>query len=214
MLHNQQPASDLLAELERLRARVAELESERDSERTRSESQMLVRSQATFAEAEIARRRLALLSEATGALSMSLDYSATLARVARLAVEDLADWCGVEIISPDQSIKRVVVATADPRKHDLAQELLQYPIVPHMPSTPALAIETRQPILRAVVAEADVAATASDARHLEILRAMGITSAMSVPLIAHDRLLGSLSFVRSRADRPYGPADLVLAEEL
>jgi PAS domain S-box-containing protein len=77
-----------------------------------------------------------------------------------------------------------------------------------------MAIETRQPVLRPVVAEADVAATASDARHLEILRAMGISSAMSVPLIAHDRLLGSLSFARSRPDHPYDPADLALAEEL
>jgi PAS domain S-box-containing protein len=175
---------------------------------------LLARAQAAFAEAETARRRLALLSEATSALSVSLDYSATLANVAHLAVAELADWCGIELINSNQTIKRVVVAAADPHKHALAQELLRYPIVPHMPSPPALAIETRQPILRPVVAEADVVATASDARHLEILRAMGMTSAMSVPLIAHDRLLGSLSFARSRSDQPYGPADLVLAEEL
>lgn len=76
------------------------------------------------------------LSEATGALLMSLDYSVTLARVARLAVEDLADWCGVEILNPDQTIKRGAVAAADPRKHALAPELLRYPIVPDRPSTP------------------------------------------------------------------------------
>src|SRR5215213_4450735 len=183
MSHDQQPAADLLAEIQRLRARVAELESARERDRSHSESrldlqvehehaQLLARAQAASDEAEITRRRMALLSEATGALSMALDYSATLASVARLAVQDLADWCGVEIVNPDQTIKRVAIAAADPRKHDLAQELLQYPIVPHMPSPPALAIETRQSILRAVVVEADVAATASDARHLEILRAM------------------------------------------
>ena len=43
---------------------------------------------------------------------------------------------------------------------------------------------------------------------------MGMTSAMSIPLIAHGRLLGSLSFARSQPDRHYGLADLVLAEEL
>jgi PAS domain S-box-containing protein len=212
MLQDHSPASDLLAELERLRARVAELEAERDPEQVRSEAPQAL-DQAAPAEDEMARR-LALLSDATAALSMSLDYSATLSNIARLALKNLADWCGVEIVNPDQTIKRVVVAAADPHKHALAQELLDYPIVPHMPSTPALAIETRQPVLRAVVADADVATTASDARHLEILRAMGITSAMSVPLIAHDRLLGSLSFARSRSDRPYGATDLMLAVEL
>src|SRR5262249_51719835 len=131
---------------------------------------------------------------------MSLDFSTTLANVARLAVVDLADWCGVELVNPDQTIRRVAVAAANPEKHDLAQELLSYPIVPHMPSTPALAIETGQPIVRAIVDEADVAATASDERHLEILRAMGMTSAMSIPLIARGRLLGSLSFALSRPD--------------
>jgi len=216
---------NLLAEIERLRARVAELESDRDTERLRSQArqdphaehehtQLLARAQAAFADAAIARSRLVLLSEATSALSMSLDYPTTLANVARLAVAELADWCGVEIVNPDQTIKRVAVAAADPSKHALAQELLRYPVVPHMPSTPALAIETRQPILRVGVADADVAASASDARHLEILRAMGMISAMSIPLIAHGRLLGSLSFVRSHPDRPYGQSDLVLAEEL
>jgi PAS domain S-box-containing protein len=241
MVLDQQSAVDLLAELERLRARVAELESEREIERLRNlrnsqdvpiglvginpditqrtqveheHAQLLARAQAAFAEAETARSRLALLSDATSALSMSLDYPTTLANVARLVVEDLADWCGVEMVNPDQTIKRVAVAAADPHKHELAQELLRYPIVPHMPRPPAVAIKTRQPVLHAVVIEEDVAATASDARHLEILRAMGMTSAMSVPLIAHDRLLGSLSFARSRPDHPYGPADLALAEEL
>ncbi|HEU5103663.1 MAG TPA: PAS domain S-box protein [Roseiflexaceae bacterium] len=177
-------------------------------------AQLLAREQAAHAAAETARRRLALLSEATGQLSMSLDYSATLANVARLAVAELADWCGVEIIAPDLSIQRVAVAAADPHKHALAQELLGYPVVPDLPSAPALAIKTRQPVLRAAVAPADIVATAIDQRHAEILRAMGMTSVMSVPLIAHGRLLGALSFGLSRPDRQYRPDDLAIAEEL
>ncbi len=177
-------------------------------------AQLLAREQAAHAAAEMARRRLALLSEVTDQLSMSLDFPTTLTNVALLAVDELADWCGVEILNPDQSIRRMAVAAADPQKHALAQELLTYPVMPDLPSAPALAIKTRLPVLRAPVAEADVAATASDQRHAEILRAMAMNSVMSVPLIAHGRLLGALSFGLSRSDRHYGPDDLALAEEL
>jgi len=48
------------------------------------------------------RRRVAealrFLSEASGELSSSLDYRATLARVARLTVPRLADWCSVDVL--------------------------------------------------------------------------------------------------------------------
>ncbi|HVR70378.1 MAG TPA: PAS domain S-box protein, partial [Vicinamibacteria bacterium] len=42
------------------------------------------------------------LAEASGRLDASLDYDATLATVARLAVEHLADWCVVEVAEEGQ----------------------------------------------------------------------------------------------------------------
>ena len=50
-----------------------------------------------------------LLAEASDALASSLDYETTLARVARLAIPRLADWCVVDMRADDGSIRRLAV---------------------------------------------------------------------------------------------------------
>jgi hypothetical protein len=64
------------------------------------------------------------LAETSATLSSSLDYQATLTRVARLVVPHLADWCAVDIVDEDDgSIRRLAVAHQDPEKVALAYEL-------------------------------------------------------------------------------------------
>ena len=55
---------------------------------------------------------------------------------------------------------------------------------------------------------------AHDPQHLELLRAIGLTSFISVPLEARGRILGALTIAMSESDRRYEPADLPLAEDL
>jgi DNA-binding NtrC family response regulator len=80
-------------------------------------------------EVELRRERkraaeaLRFLSEASAELSSSLDYRATLARVARLTVPRLADWCAVDILEEDGSTHRLAVEHQDPEKVAWAQEL-------------------------------------------------------------------------------------------
>jgi len=55
------------------------------------------------------------LARAGSALASSLDYRATLAAVAQLAVPQLADWCGIDLIEPDEKTATgVASAHADP----------------------------------------------------------------------------------------------------
>lgn len=59
------------------------------------------------------------LSRATLELNSSLDYSTTLATVARLAVPRIADCCAVDIVDGDaepRAVRRVAVAHVDPGK--------------------------------------------------------------------------------------------------
>src|SRR5215208_1299417 len=63
------------------------------------------------------------LAEAGASLSSSLDYRATLARMARLAVPYLADWCVVDILEEDGSLNRLAVTHQDQEKVALAREL-------------------------------------------------------------------------------------------
>ena len=75
-----------------------------------------------------ARQRLAFIAEASELLSSSLEYEETLARLARLAVPQLADWCAIDMVGPGGEIERLVVAHEDPEKARWAKELQErYP---------------------------------------------------------------------------------------
>ncbi|HEU4747102.1 MAG TPA: PAS domain S-box protein, partial [Gemmatimonadaceae bacterium] len=60
------------------------------------------------------RRKLegeqAFLLRASEQLASSLDYETTIASIAQLAVPAIADWCAVDVIERDRTIKRVAVA--------------------------------------------------------------------------------------------------------
>lgn len=71
------------------------------------------------------QRWRSFLAEASVVLASSLDYEATLARVAQCAVGVLADWCIVDILAPDGSLRRVAGVHADPAKQPLVDALVR-----------------------------------------------------------------------------------------
>ena len=154
--------------------------------------------------------RTALAAEAGGLLADSLDYRATLARVARLAVPTLADFCLVEVIDDKGNRRTVQAAHSDPQKEALLNELCRYRFAAHA-STGAsrgqaqMLHDSDERILKTF---------AVDDEHLRILRALAPTSIMIVPLSARGKLLGSLAFAISESNRRYTPADLILAKDL
>jgi PAS domain S-box-containing protein len=62
------------------------------------------------------------LAEASAVLGSSLGYESTLAAVARLSVPQLADWCAVDVLSPEGQLETQVVAHADPSREVLEPE--------------------------------------------------------------------------------------------
>jgi PAS domain S-box-containing protein len=154
------------------------------------------------------------LAEASMMLASSLDYEATLASVARLAVGELADWCVVDLLEADRAVPKTTVAHADPAKEPLARELRRYAPEPPWPHLVSEALRTGRPELVAETTDAWLAAHARNDAHLTLLRTIGIRSAMIVPLLARGQTLGMLTFISAESGRRYGPADLALAEEL
>ena len=160
-----------------------------------------------------AAEALRFLSEASAELSSSLDYRATLAGVARLAVPGLADWCAVDVLEEDGSTHRLAVEHQDPAKVVLALELRErYPPSPQsgLPNV----LRTGRPEFYPKVTDEMVEAAARDAEHLRILRELGFTSVIVVPMIARGRTLGALTLVSAESGRRYERADLEVAEEL
>jgi PAS domain S-box-containing protein len=162
--------------------------------------------------AEDAGERLAFLAQASEVLGSSLDYKATLATVARLAVPRLADWCAVDIMD-DGRLRRLAIAHTDPARVDEVWEMSRrYAELPADPVPHAIA--TGQPQLVPVIPDQLLRAFARDPDHLERLRVFGLRSLLIVPLRARSRALGAITFVMAESGRQYSEADLPLAEDL
>ncbi len=160
-------------------------------------------------------QRLAFLAEASRILAKSLNYEHTLTHLAQLAVPELADWCAIHVISDDESVRRLSVAHVDENKVQWARELLErYPFNPNSPSGLAHVLRTGKPELFMDISDAMLEEAASDPEHLEMLRMVGFTSAMIVPLLARGRTFGAITFVTAESGRHYGPADLEFVQDL
>src|SRR4051794_35761466 len=66
---------------------------------------------------------LGFLAQASEVLAGSLDYEQTLADVARLAVPDVADWCAVDVVQDDGSLRQITSTHTDPEQERLLMEL-------------------------------------------------------------------------------------------
>jgi len=172
-----------------------------------------------FRDASVRRReeiRRTFLAQAAAALSESLDYEVTLARVAQLAVPDVADWCAVNVLEEGQSAsKQVAVAHVDPAKVEFARELgRRYPPDPNSPRGVPNVLRTGRSEIYPEVSDELVEAGAQDEDHLRILRELRLRSAMVVPLIVRGRVLGAMTFIYADANRHYSETDLEFAEIL
>jgi len=134
--------------------------------------------------------------------------------VARLVVPTLADWCAVDVLD-DGSVERVAVEHEDPEKVTLALKLQEsYPPAPDAPSGVPNVLRTGRPEFYPEITDEMLEAAARDEEHLGLLREIGFTSVIIVPMVARWRTLGAITLVSAESGRRYGEADLELAEEL
>jgi len=156
-----------------------------------------------------------LLAEASRILASTLDYEKTLQAVANLAVGELADWCGVDLVEPSGSVRQVVVAHLDEEKVRWAKELnKRYPPDYSAPTGVGSVIRSGEPVIYPDISDEMIVAASRDPVHLQIMRELQIRSALIVPMIARGRTLGALTLISSRPQRHYGEADLALTLEL
>ncbi len=161
------------------------------------------------------RQRAAFLAKADELLSSSLEYQKTLPAVANLAVPYVADWCAVDLVGENAEVRRLTVAHAEPAKRDPAVRLHErYPADPDAPGGVHQVIRTAQPAMMSTIPHEPIAGAGQDAEHLRLLEDLALTSHICVPLVAHARTLGAVSFVAAESGRHYTVADLQFAQDL
>jgi signal transduction histidine kinase/DNA-binding NarL/FixJ family response regulator len=159
-----------------------------------------------------------LLSHASVVLSSSLDYHATLARLAQLAVPRFADWCAVDVVDPSRPgarLSRVAVAHVDSARAERVLELHQrYPPREDDVSGVARVLASEVPELLPEVQDTLLRRIARDSEHLALLREVGFQSCIRVPMRARERNFGVITFAIAGRRHRYDRRDLALAEEL
>lgn len=166
-------------------------------------------------EAKLAEQRQRFLAEAGELLSSSLELSETLERVAQLAVPGLADWCAVDILDEPGRLQRLGMAHADPGKLALGRELhRRYP--PDLSADAAMAgvVERGESVLYPEISDEMLAAGIQDPERLALTRAIGMRSAMVVPMRIGERAIGALTFVTAESLRVFDADDLAFAQEI
>jgi PAS domain S-box-containing protein len=162
-----------------------------------------------------AERQSAFLAQVSGVLGSSLDYEQTLRNVAELAVPDVVDWCAVDLLDEDGDRRPVAVVHADPRRVDLAEQLRTYEPAELDPERGlGLVFRTRQPVLMRDIGDELLQRIAADEHHLELLRAVGLRSAVVVPMLIGNRILGAMTLVNAESGRALDEFDLALAEQV
>ena len=193
-------------------AYIRDISDRRRGEQMRAE--LLANERAARAEAESANERLSFLADASVLLAGSLNYRKTLTKLARLAVPRVADWCSIEILA-NGSVQSIEVTHSDPDKIATAKEFrLRYPPDPNEPGGIYEVIRTSRSALYPEITDEDLAAGIADLEQLELARALGLRSAMIVPLIARGRAMGAITFASAESGRRFGTADLEFAEDL
>jgi len=180
-----------------------------------SEEAARVRAEFAQHEAEAERARLEFLAYVGMRMASSMDYTTTLEEVARAAVPAIADLCVVTVIEPDGRPQPLAIVHADPERERLARELT-HPESAMSAALPGVVevMRTGEHELLPEVTDELLLEAARDEQHLRYLRALGVRSALSVPMRSSGRTLGVIALGFAESGRRFGSDDLVVATAL
>ena len=158
--------------------------------------------------------KLRFLADATEELTRSLDYEATLAKVARLAVPWFADWCSIAL-AVDGELHTLAVAHVDPAKVALAEEFeRRFPADPASSNGAYRVFHSGKSELTPEITPLMIDTLVPDPDQRELLHQLDLCSVMSVPLKTKDKVLGVITWVAGSTGRRYASQDLSFAEDL
>ncbi len=163
--------------------------------------------------AEAARERAQFLADASLRFGASLDQELTYAAIAGVSLPGLDTWCVVDVVEIGGGLRRLAVIHPDDEMHALARRLAGHwmPVVDDLIGVPAIE-RTRVPVVIVERAGVAVAAAARDPETLRVLRQLGAGALLVVPIVAHDALLGAITFVRHPGEPIYSSDEIRFAE--
>ena len=156
------------------------------------------------------------IAEATTLFSQSFEVETILQQLVRLAVPTLADWCAVSLVDDKGTQTQLAYAHIDPERLETVGRLREKYGTNRDPDRPgeAQVIRDRQPLLMSDIPRELLEESAQDPEHLQILLDLQFRSAMIVPLICRNRVLGALTLISAESGRVFDESDLHRAMDL
>ncbi|MFF9059666.1 SpoIIE family protein phosphatase [Streptomyces sp. NPDC014882] len=178
-------------------------------------------------EAEAARRRLALIADASARIGTTLDLERTADELADVAVPELADVAAVDLLDAVVAGRRTSLGPSEPAViRALAVRAADAPDALSAADPPGRTarysperlvtecVRTGRPVIVARVGDEDLARIARSPEAAGLLAQAGVHSYLAVPLIARGEVLGALDLKRTGNPLPFGRDDVLLAREL
>ena len=165
-------------------------------------------------ELRVSHEHQTFLLDAAEIVSQADGYSETLQRLAAVAVPTLADLCLVDTLTWDGRIVRMAARHSDPQLQPLVDELESNYAPDPAGSHPSIEVmHTGRMRWSATMSDGFLRQTSRDDHHFELLKRLRFTSYMTLPLVAENRILGSITLVSAGSGRRFGPEDLALADD-
>ncbi len=165
-----------------------------------------------LAESKQKAETLQFLADASAVFAVSLDARSTLVNLADLVVPRLADWCNIQTVD-GRELTNVALAHVDPDKVEFAKAWQRlYPTDLDADGQTARVIRSGTAELIPEITEEMLSAASKEQR--DVGRALGLVSALIVPLTGPEGTFGAISLVYAESGRRYDEDDLMLATEL
>ncbi|MGW8970665.1 SpoIIE family protein phosphatase [Streptomyces platensis] len=179
-------------------------------------------------EAARARRRLAVIADASATVGTTLDVDQTAHELADVIVPELADLAAVDVLDAVLDGRRpTTLSRGGPARFRALAVAAAYSTEAVRAADPTGQIASYEadrlitrcvtearPVLVPQVSEGDLPHIAADPQGAALLGKAGLHSYLAVPLIARGEVLGALSLYRVRNPEPFDEDDAVLAVEL
>jgi PAS domain S-box-containing protein len=169
----------------------------------------------THAALQRSEEHATFLSEASKPMAALVDVGSSMQRLARLCAPRFADWCVVYLLDEQRESQLVASAHGDPQKEPLLTEIsTRYRPDWRGPTISGRVLASGDAEFLPDVPQSYLDSVTRDARHRELIEALGPRSVVVVPLESRGRTIGVIGLARTVGRKPFDVDEFELAQEL
>jgi signal transduction histidine kinase len=141
-------------------------------------------------------------------LATSPDFLTTIKNLARLAVPEVADWCGIFMFETEQTVRRLATAPAP----DVESAL--YPLDLHASTGPAHVLRTGEDQLLTDITAEVIASLGLRASEFGLSNGSAPSVYLCTPLTARNRTIGAMCLISAEPKKHFSAKERALAAAL